>query len=260
MAGFSATIDYAALPRALGPRCGLRLEPTYGHLVLPAMEELYIASDIHRCSVEDQPTRVFNGLHLLGRALRGFAGLGHRCRQYTVSNRLSVHASRLLAFDQLNTSNIRADEHGVWEVHLGGVDVGSALRRATKAMLRDQRYKQAGLSLALALVYAAGGDDEGGDEPLGARDVWGGFATIDPYGRIRTTDELEAHFRQLRHRRIDALVQKELRFAQALRPPLLGTDPETGMRVPIAPEDECCCCWALPTDAQELATNSRTVF
>ena len=259
MVGLSTTINNSALPLALDTRCGLELQPTYGHLVVPGMEELQIASDIQRCSFEDQPVRVLNGLRLLGRALRSFSNMGYRCTQFAVSNRLSLHARRLLDFEQLNASSVRPDENGVWEVHVEDADVGGPLRRASAAW-RNERYKQAGLSLALALVYAAGGDNFGGDEPLGHRDVWGGFARIDPRGTIPTVAALEAHFVQLRHRRIDMLFMEERRLAALPRPPLLGTNPSTGARVPIEEGDMCCCCWALPTDAQERATHSEHVW
>ena len=260
MSGLSAAIDITALPRALGPRCGLNLRHVFGHLVVNGMTELQIAGDIHRTIEADQSTRILNGVRLLGRALRGFASVGHRCKQPTVAGRLGVHASRLLF--EVNETHVRNDTNGKWELFMAAgpnatthppVDVGSALRRASEAMLRQSppRYKQAGLTLALALVYAAGGDNDGGDEPLGARDVWGGFATIDPNGRIRGPDELEEHFGRLRRARLNMLVGEERRLQAA---------PVPALPVPALDNETCCCCWALPTDAQEQQTNTAHLY
>jgi len=265
--GLSANIDLAALPRALNPLCGLRLEHIHGHLLAQGMRELTTAADIHVTALAAQPTRVVAGLRLLGRALRGFAAMGYRCKVPTVSARLGRHANLLLL--ELNKSNVRSDEHGVWELHhppqdaacihatsvnatCTSVDIGSALRRASRAMVREERYRQAGLVLALALVYAAGGEDDGGDEPLAPLDVWGGFATIDPHGAIRNVQDLEQHFRALRHRRLHNLVKAERLLAAAAPPPLVSR---------MAPGDEmCCCCWAIPTDEQVAVTRTAHVY
>ena len=119
---------------------------------------------------------------------------------------------------------------------------------------------QAGFSFALAMVYAAGGDHNGGeDEPLSARDIWGGFAQVDPRGRIRQEADLEAHFRTLRERRLANLTMHERKLQSAPAPPLESWRPSRGQHFE-SQDDECCCCWAIPTDVILSATHTMHVF
>jgi hypothetical protein len=267
MAGLSANIDIAALPRAFDPRCDLQLEHIHGHLIYHGMVELLTAADMHVTAPIDQPARVVYGLRLLGRALRGFAAMGHRCKLPTISARLSRHASLMLF--ELNATNVHSDEHGAWELRYPtcapnttnethptegcvAVDIGSALHRASRALVHQSRFRQAGFALALALVYAAGGDDGGGDEPLAPYDVWGGFSTIDPNGNINNVQALEEHFRALRQQRLQDLVVAERVLAERPAPALMS-------RL-NGGEEVCCCCWALQTEQQEAQTNTGHVF
>ena len=261
MSGLSVNIDLAELPRALHPMCGLEFEEIFGHLVYHGMRELDWATDIHRTAIQDQTPQVLSGLRLLGAALRGFAKVGYRCFVPAVSDRLGVHANRLMF--ELNESNVRNDELGVWDLYMPplpgarndtpGVDLGSPLQRAARALIREERYKQAGHTFAMALVYAAGGDDDGGDEPLAQLEVWGGFTRIDAYGTIKNSDDLEAYFVQLRHRRLQELAMEERRLIGSPVPPLVATGRATN-------EDMCCCCWAIPTDEQIAANNVPHLF
>ena len=250
--GLGAHIDVSALPRAFGARCGLLLGSVYRDELLPGITELHQAADIHLTSFDQQADRIFAGLRHIAKALRGFAATGHRCHAPTVSGRLAQHANMLMY--EMNASNVRPDVNGVWEMHRGGFDVGSQMRRASRNMLSEGRYKQAGLALGLALLYAADGDEGGGDEPLGPRDIWGGFTMVDPRGRVRDVAALEAHFRQLRAARLDFLTLAQRRLEASPAPPLRGNSDGT----PVG--GECCCCWVVPSDAQERQTKTEHVF
>ena len=251
--GLGANIDVSALPRAFGDRCGLLLGSVYRDELLPGITELHSAADIHQTTFDQQADRIFAGMYHLGKALRGFAATGHRCHAPTVSGRLSQHASRLM-YDMNNASAVRPDVNGVYEMHIGGFDVGGQMRRASKNMISEGRYRQAGLAMGLALLYAADGDEDGGDEPLGPRDIWGGFTMVDPRGRIRDVAALEAHFRQLRAARLEQLMFTERQLAALPVPELRGNSDGT----PVG--GECCCCWAEPSDAQERGTRTNHVF
>ena len=243
--GLGARFNETELPRALEPRCGLHLDDVYRFKVLPALTELAAARDIHETQPEEQPARVLTGLRMLGRALRGFAATGHRCHLPTISGRLSRHANRLL-FD-MNASDVGTNPSGQWELKIEGNAVGSALHRATRAMLRDERYMQAGFTLAMALVYAAGGEEGGGDEPLGPREVW---RTIDTDGRVLGEDALEEHFRELRRTRLHQLASDEQRLAALPSPSLM-------LR---SSQPMCCCCWATGADEGEGTAHTVHIF
>ena len=222
MAGLGTPVSSSNLPNSLSPRCGLRFDAA----------DIELRTAISLCLGSSSQT-VLDGLHALARTLKIFAAANYRCR-LRAAGKIGQHVGTLL---NLNASNI--GEAG--QILINDVEISGPIRRASNA-IREERYHQAGLALALALVGSTA--DVVDDEPFD-RDSW---SNTDAHGRIRGEDELIMHWREKHERRLLQLQAAERRMAAAPRPRTLNSEDEAGA--------ECCCCWAQLADENEAVAHA----
>jgi hypothetical protein len=240
MSGLGSPIASGMLPRALDTTCGLHLEIALREAqpgLLPLVEAY---ASVPTREEQEQTRAVTAGMRHLGRALRAFANMCHRCH-LLAGGRLGRLAARVSALEARNISAASTGStggpSGLPRILLDGTDIGEALARAGSA-LRDERYYQAGLGIALALTLAADAEDE---EPFGDDT----YTTFDARGRVRSESELHSHLHERHARRISSLYAEEKRLQRASRPPLLGSASSTEAGVQDNEVGHlCCCCWA----------------
>ena len=233
--GLGAPISSEHLHRALSPVCELNFHAAYRELSDTRTFSPLQDVDAPPAGI-DRANAILNGMQALIRALVVFSSANHRCQLLT-AGKIGYAAARLRELNTTHTRGTGAGERP--QLVMNGVDVGSVMRRAGEA-IRGQRFRQAGVSVALAFVASAGDVD---DEPraLDHETGSGTWTTMDPFGRIKGEDELFEHWKQKHDRRVRHLLDVEKRLAIG-RAPDLPAAPTAGDADPDV--SLCCCCWA----------------